>query len=77
MNGFLSNGLRPKSSLTNREIEVLRLICDECSNKDIAKKLGIAIKTVEYHKANIYEKIGVTSAVGAVRFAIRKGHIDA
>ena len=71
----------PKSErereLTSREIEILRLIGDGLQNKGIAKTLGISAKTVEFHKTQIYAKIGVTGAVGAVRFAIREGYLSA
>jgi DNA-binding NarL/FixJ family response regulator len=66
-----------KYELTSREIEILRLIGDGLQSKVIAQTLGISAKTVEFHKTQIYAKIGVTGAVGAVRFAIREGYLSA
>ena len=47
--------------LTKREKEVFRLIVDGFENKAIAKKLFISVKTVEYHKENLKQKLGVTT----------------
>ena len=62
--------------LTDRQIEILRLIADGLRNKEIADILDIRPKTVEYHKRQLYEKIGVDRAVDAVRFAIRHGYLN-
>jgi len=72
-------GLSPKltSDLSSREIEVLCLIADGFQNKEIAQKLGLTPKTVEFHKTRLYTKIGVSGVAGAVRFAVREGYIDA
>jgi DNA-binding NarL/FixJ family response regulator len=63
--------------LTAREIEVLVLIAEGLSQKEVGKKLCISPKTVEQHKANIYAKIKVKNAVGVARFAIREGYMEA
>ena len=63
--------------LSSREAEILLLIGDGLPNKGIAERLGITAKAVEFHKTRLYAKIGVTNAVGAVRFAIREGYMDA
>jgi two-component system, NarL family, response regulator NreC len=62
-----------KRALTSREVEILRLIGDGLRGKEIAERLRISPKTVEFHKTHIYERIGVTGVAGAVRFAIREG----
>lgn len=64
-----------KPELTPREIEILCLITDGLRNKEIADRVGISVKTVEFHKSQIYSKIGAGGAVEAVRFAIREGYI--
>lgn len=51
-----------KGPLTDREAEILRLVCEAKSDKDIARLLDISIKTVEVHISHIYQKIGVTHA---------------
>jgi DNA-binding CsgD family transcriptional regulator len=62
--------------LSEREVQVLRLICDGLQAKEIANSLGIAPKTVDYHKANIAKKIGNGSIAHMVRYAIRTGLIE-
>lgn len=61
----------PLSLLSNREIEIIRLICDELTMKEIAKKLNISEKTVQNHRFNIMEKLGVHNTAGIVKCAIR------
>jgi len=55
------------NSLTKREKEVMELVVTGQLNKDIAKQLEISIKTVEVHRANVMEKMGVTSIADLVR----------
>ena len=56
--------------LSRRELEVLRLICTEFSNAEIAKRLFLSISTVETHRKNLIAKLGVNNTVGLVKFAI-------
>ncbi len=55
--------------LSNREKEILRLICQEYSSAQIAKKLFISVSTVDTHRQNIMIKLGVTNTVGLVKYA--------
>jgi HD-GYP domain-containing protein (c-di-GMP phosphodiesterase class II) len=61
--------LRP-GGLTEREIEVLRLVADGCSNREIAKRLYISPRTADHHVQHIYAKIGVSSRAAAALFAV-------
>ena len=63
--------------LTFREIELLCLIADGLAGREIAKRMLITLKGVEFAKTRLYAKIGVTNAVRATRFAIRNGYVDA
>jgi len=58
------------NSLTKREKEVMGLVVSGMINKDIAKNLEISIKTVEVHRANVMEKMGVTSVTDLVRMSL-------
>ena len=58
---------------SEREKEVIRLICREFSNKEIASQLGLSVRTIEGYRENIQEKMEVHSTAGMVVFAIRKG----
>jgi two-component system response regulator NreC len=63
--------------LTTREKEILTLIAQGLSNQQIAKNLYISIKTVQTHRAHILEKLGLHDRTELVRYAIRKGLIQA
>lgn len=63
--------LLKKAALTDREIEVVKLICEQKTNKEIADLLFISIRTVDNHKNNIFIKIGVNTTVGIVMFAVQ------
>ena len=62
--------------LSRRELEVLRLICKEYSNAEIADKLYLSVSTVETHRKNLIAKLGVNNTVGLVKFALRNNLID-
>lgn len=62
--------------LTAREVEVLRLLADGLTSKDVAQALGIAFKTATCHRSRILAKLGVTETVSAVRWAIRERLIE-
>ena len=59
--------------LTARELEVLQLIAQEFSNPEIAEKLFISIRTVDTHRRNLLEKLGLKNTAGLVKYAISKG----
>ena len=63
-------------ALSQREKEVLLLLAEGLSAKEIAGRLSIADSTAGVHLTRIYEKLGVNKAVCAVRAAIRAGFID-
>lgn len=60
-----------EANLSNREKEVLRLIIDEYSNKEIGDKLFISIRTVETHKRHLLEKTGSKNVAGLLKYALR------
>ncbi len=59
--------------LTPRELQVLKLIAEANTSKEIAKELFISVKTVERHRANILDKLGMSDRVELTRYAIRRG----
>lgn len=61
--------------LSDREIEVLKLIAQECTNSEIAERLFISIRTVDTHRRNIIEKLQVKNTAGLVKYAIEKALI--
>lgn len=59
--------------LSDREIEILRLVCADKTNQQIADMLNIKVGTVDFHKKNIYKKTGNSSNIGLLKFAIKNG----
>jgi DNA-binding NarL/FixJ family response regulator len=72
-----SDGEQHREILTPRELEVLKLIAEAHSSKEIAQILVISIKTVERHRANILEKLGMRDRVELTHYAIRRGLVEA
>jgi len=68
-------GADPYDSLTDREKQVLKLVAEGRSNKDVAEMLGISVKTAMSHREHVMEKLGVHNRTELVRFAIKKGVI--
>jgi len=62
--------------LTDREREVLQLIAEGLSSKEIANVLGVSLKTVDSHRSNLMEKLDIHKVSGLVRFAIRAGLVE-
>ena len=66
-----------KDRLTPREREVVQLLAEGKSNKEVATILGVAVKTVESHRANIFAKLGLHSMAELVRYAVRNMIVQA
>ena len=62
--------------LTPREIDVLKLIAEAHTNRQIAEQLVVSVKTVESHRANILAKLGMRERVELTRYAIRRGLVQ-
>jgi len=76
MKNLVESGGKKKKSvssgdLTERELEVLKLICRELTNKEIAEKLYISIRTVDAHRRNLLQKTGARNTAGLVKYAVR------
>jgi two-component system, NarL family, response regulator NreC len=71
---LLSNENSPSASvLSPRELEILKLIADGRSMKEIAAQLGLSVKTIEAHRQNIMEKLNLRSIAELIKYAIREG----
>lgn len=68
--------LRKVGELTSREAEVLQLIAEGFSNKQIASELCISIKTVEKHRQQVMNKLNIHDVAGLTRYAISKGMVE-
>ena len=70
---YLAKSALPVDPLTPREREVLQLVAEGKTTKEVAKLLGISAKTVESHRARIMKKLDTPNTAGIVRYAIRLG----
>jgi DNA-binding NarL/FixJ family response regulator len=84
LKSYLSNSRKttvnssvPDSALSAREREVIQLLAEGKSNKEVASDLGISTRTAEAHRAEIMRKIQVNSLAGLIRYAIRNGIVEA
>jgi DNA-binding NarL/FixJ family response regulator len=62
--------------LSSREREILQLLAENKTNKEIAKRLGISIRTVETHRRSVMQKLNANSIVELVHYAIRNGMVQ-
>lgn len=77
---YTTSTSKPKSSfeplLTQREKEILKLICQEKNSREIADHLYISLHTVETHRANLLQKTGARNIAGLVKWALENGIMD-
>lgn len=64
------------TDVSDREVEVLRLVAWGHSNKEIASRLDLSVKTIEVHKANAMKKLGMASRIDIVRYAVLQGWLQ-
>lgn len=74
--GTTAPSAHAQPSITPREKEVLVLICQEFTNPEIAEKLNISRRTVDTHRNNLLQKLGVRNTVGLIKYALQKGLLD-
>jgi DNA-binding NarL/FixJ family response regulator len=67
---------RPAVMLSDREAEVLRLIAAGHSNKEVAGRLSLSVKTIEAHKANAMRKLGLTGRIDIMKYAVLQGWLE-
>ncbi|HWI68049.1 MAG TPA: response regulator transcription factor [Nitrospiraceae bacterium] len=67
---------QPLPDLTARQREVLQLIAEGCSTKDIANKLKLSVKTVDTHRSELMHRLDIHEVAGLVRYAIRTGLVS-
>ena len=63
----------PPSPLTPRQREILQLLAEGLSAKEIASRLNVSVKTVDSHRAQLMERLGINDVAGLVRYAIKTG----
>ena len=65
----------PSDSLTPRERQVLKMVAEGKTSKDIAELLSISTRTVEHHRANLLKKLNINNTADLIKYAINKGYI--
>jgi DNA-binding NarL/FixJ family response regulator len=73
---FLTKDSFPERPLSDRERQVLQLVAEGKTNKEIASLLGISVNTAESHRTNLMEKLDIHDTAGLVRYALRNGVIQ-
>lgn len=73
---FLSKDDLPERPLSDRERQVLQLIAEGKTTKEVATQLGISVNTAESHRTHLMEKLDIHDTAGLVRYALRKGVIQ-
>jgi DNA-binding CsgD family transcriptional regulator len=73
---YLSKADLPERPLSDRERQVLQLVAEGKTTKEIAVILGISVNTAESHRSNMMEKLGIHDTAGLVRYALRHGIIE-
>jgi DNA-binding NarL/FixJ family response regulator len=68
--------MRSPEILTSRQREILQLIAEGHSTKEIAHSLGLSAKTVESHRSQLMDRLGIHDTAGLVRYAVRQGFVD-
>ena len=75
--GYLSGEKAPNDPLAPRERQVLQLVAEGRTSKEVAVVLGVSVKTAESYRAHVMEKLAIHDTAGLVRYAIRRGLIVA
>jgi two-component system, NarL family, response regulator NreC len=73
---YLSGAKEPSDPLTPRERQVLQLVAEGRTTKEIAQLLGVGVKTAESHRTHLMDKLDIHDTAGLVRYAIRKGLVQ-
>ncbi len=76
MEAYRSKSERPADPLSARERQVLQLIAEGKSTKDVASLLGISVKTAESHRTRLMQKLDIHETASLVRYAVRRGIVE-
>jgi DNA-binding CsgD family transcriptional regulator len=77
VNAYMAKSELPPDPLTDRERQVLQLVAEGNTTKEIAGLLGVSVKTAESHRTRMMQKLGIHETASLVRYAIRRGFIKA
>ena len=63
-------------TLSHRQQEILKMIAEDLTSREIGDRLGVSTKTIVFHRINIKERLGVKGVAGMVRYAVRAGLLE-
>jgi DNA-binding CsgD family transcriptional regulator len=63
-------------ALSHRQQQILKMVAEDLTSKEIGDRMGVSTKTVEFHRTRIKERLGVKGVAGMVRYAIRTGLLE-
>ena len=75
-NNYINPGMSSTEDLTSREQEIIILISNELTNNEIAEELHISPRTVDTHRRNLLQKLGVKNTAGLVKFAVKNNMLS-
>jgi DNA-binding NarL/FixJ family response regulator len=75
-NNYINPGMSSTEDLTSREQEIIILISNELTNNEIAEELHISPRTVDTHRRNLLQKLGVKNTAGLVKFALKNNMLS-
>ncbi|PID45893.1 MAG: DNA-binding response regulator [Proteobacteria bacterium] len=75
LGAYRNQEVNPFKGLTKREKQILKLVVDGLTSKDIAEKLNLSPRTVDHHRANLLKKFRMKNSVDLVNYAIRNGYV--
>ena len=73
---YLQQNTGENESLTRRELQVLQLVAEGKTTKEVATSLGVSVKTADSHRSNIMHKLNLHTVADLVRYAIRRGLVQ-
>ncbi|MBK9290718.1 MAG: response regulator transcription factor [Bacteroidetes bacterium] len=65
-----------RQKLSSREVEILRLVAEEYTSREIAQKLGLSVRTVDTYRKQIIQKTGAATPLAMFKYAVRNGIIS-
>ena len=75
LNAYRNQETNPFKGLTKREKQILTLVVDGLTSKDMAKKLNLSSRTVDHHRSNLLKKFKMKNSVDLVNYAVRNGYV--
>lgn len=70
------NSTTGADALSPRQQQILEMVAEDLTSKEIAYRLGVSFSTIQFHRTNIRDRLGVRGVAGMVRYAVRTGLLE-